>query len=80
MPSLLGAQEMSTPSQSKVLDGVLRSNGANAFLAVPDAAVADAALDASQLSFSLDEGGLKLLIKVKFADGTTIKTASITIA
>ena len=65
---------MATPSQSKVLDGTLRSNGAAAFVKVGDAVVADAALDAGQITLYLDEGANKLIFKAKYANGTTVKT------
>jgi len=64
---------MATPSQSKVLDGALRSNGSAAFVKVGDAVVADAALDAGQTTLYLDEAANKLIFKAKYSDGT-VKT------
>lgn len=45
--------------------------------AAPASAPTDAHLAASQISFYLDEGGNKLHVRVKYADGTTLKTGEI---
>ena len=43
----------------------------------PNSAIADAELPASSSSFYLNEAGNVLTVKVKYADGTTIKTGTI---
>lgn len=48
--------------------------------AAPNSAVADADLQASSLSFYLNEAGNTVVVKAKYADGTTIKTGTIAIA
>lgn len=45
--------------------------------AAPASAPTDAHLAASQISFYMDEGGNKLHVRVKYADGTTLKTGEI---
>lgn len=46
-------------------------------MGTPNSAIADAKLDASQASFYLNEAGNLLVVKVKYADGTTVKTGTI---
>lgn len=48
--------------------------------AAPASAPTDSHLAASQLSFYLDEGAHNLLVRVKYADGTTLKLATIALA
>lgn len=55
------------------------SNGRVA-CAAPASAPTDAHLAASQISFYLDESGHNLLIRAKYADGTTLKLATIALA
>lgn len=49
-------------------------------LAAPASAPTDAHLAASQISFYLDEVGHNLLVRAKYADGTTLKLATIALA
>ena len=46
-------------------------------LGAPATAVADATMGANRVSFYLDEGNNKLMFKIKYADGATIKTGEI---
>jgi len=46
----------------------------------PASALGDSPLEASTIHFYLDESGHNLMVKVKYADGTTIKTGSIALA
>lgn len=48
--------------------------------AAPASAPTDAHLAASQISFYLDETGHNLLVRAKYADGTTLKLATIALA
>lgn len=61
---------------SGVTSDVFMARKGHGVLGAPAAALADAELYNSQISFALDEGGHNLLIKVKYSDGT-VKTASI---
>jgi hypothetical protein len=45
--------------------------------AAPASAPTDAHLAASQISFYLDESGNNLKVRVKYADGTTLKTGTV---
>lgn len=57
-------------------------DGTNGRIAVaaPASAPTDAHLAASQISFYLDESGHNLLVRAKYADGTTMKLATIALA
>ncbi len=46
-------------------------------ITVPNSAVADADLDASMAGFYLDEAGNALKVRVKYADGVTVKTGTV---
>jgi hypothetical protein len=50
------------------------------FAGVPNSAPADGLLAASQVTFYLNEAGNTLVVKVKYADGTTVKTGTVAIA
>lgn len=45
--------------------------------AVPNSALSDASLSASQMTSYINEGTNELIFKVKYSDGTTVKTGSI---
>lgn len=49
-------------------------------IGAPNSAIADANLGAGSLSFYMNEAGNLLTVKVKYADGTTIKTGTIPVA
>jgi hypothetical protein len=46
-------------------------------IGTPDSAPTDADLGAASISFYLDEAGNELQVRVKYADGTTLKTGAI---
>jgi hypothetical protein len=59
--------------------GVWTSDG-RSITVVPNSAIADATLGASQMSFYLNEGTNTLTCKVKYADGTTVKTGTMALS
>ena len=65
-------------SDNPILKGYFQSGAI--IIGAPASAVSDAAMGASRVSFYLDEAGNKLKFKVKYADGTTIKTGEVAIA
>ncbi len=59
---------------------ILEANAASeVIMYAKDAATADASLWANSLSFYLDETGNTVTVKAKYADGTTIKTGTISL-
>lgn len=73
-----GSVTLTDPLSVYVRTGTSKFNG-RVIMSAPNSAIADAALDASQLSFYLNEAGNLVTVKAKYADGTTIKTGSIAI-
>lgn len=58
-------------------NGVLLCGKGNIIQDAKDAATADGELEASQMSFYLDETANAVTVKVKYADGSTVKTGTI---
>jgi len=89
LPALTFADDPNTGMYRPAADEVCLVGGGNqgvrvvadgaVCLAANDSATADGELNASQLSFYLDEAGNTVTVKAKYADGTTIKTGTIAI-
>jgi hypothetical protein len=59
---------------------ILHTSGAGVALGAPASEPASADLNASNISFWVDEGNNKLKVKVKYSNGTTVRTATIDLA
>ena len=70
--SIALGDNVSTTADSQVNVGVKRL-----FAGVPTTAAADADLIASQVTFYLNEAANTLTIKVKYSDGSTVKTGTV---